>query len=104
MNLLEFIQEKTTNFLEWGEQQAGNSKAADRLRKAIEMYGHLYVLEQLCRQWAHLEREEAVARLKAESESEEAADYLGTTTTFVMEDDELARSSCRNNLFANYDF
>ena len=67
MNLLEFIQEKTTSFIEWGEQQAGNSKAADRLHKAIDMYGHLYVLEQLCRQWAHLEREEALQRLKAEA-------------------------------------
>ena len=67
MNLLEFIQEKTTNFIEWGEQQAGNSKAADRLRKAIEMYGHLYVLEQMTRRWAHLERQEAMARLKAEA-------------------------------------
>ena len=67
MNLLEFIQEKTTSFIEWGEQQAGDSKAANRLRKAIDMYGHLYVLEQLCRQWAHLEREEALQRLKAEA-------------------------------------
>jgi hypothetical protein len=67
MNLLDFIKEKTISFIDWGEEQAGDSEAADRLRKAILMYGHLYVLEQMTHRYGHLEREEAVARLKQEA-------------------------------------